>query len=90
MPVGMLPPNAYAPSCIRRVIASREELEAAYAALQKQYGDSVPIPRPEHWGGFRVVPRAMEFWQGRESRLHDRLRYKKDVQGKWVVERLAP
>ncbi|CAI5501101.1 unnamed protein product [Closterium sp. Naga37s-1] len=72
------------------VIASREELEAAYAALQKQYGDSSPIPRPEHWGGFRVVPRAMEFWQGRESRLHDRLRYKRDVHGKWVVERLAP
>ncbi|GJP56541.1 hypothetical protein CLOM_g15605 [Closterium sp. NIES-68] len=72
------------------VIASREQLEDAYSALQKQYGDSAPIPRPEHWGGFRVVPRAMEFWQGRESRLHDRLRYRKDVNGNWVIERLAP
>ena len=46
-------------------------------------------PRPEHWGGYRLVPDVWEFWQGRRSRLHDRLRYRLD-DGRWVRERLAP
>jgi pyridoxamine 5'-phosphate oxidase len=47
------------------------------------------VPTPPHWGGFRIVPETVEFWQGRISRLHDRLRYRRDG-GTWVVERLAP
>ncbi len=47
-------------------------------------------PMPPHWGGFRIVPETVEFWQGRRSRLHDRLRYRREAGGAWVVERLAP
>jgi pyridoxamine 5'-phosphate oxidase len=47
------------------------------------------VPRPPHWGGYRLEPRAIEFWQGRENRLHDRLRYRKQ-DGSWILERLAP
>lgn len=71
------------------VIADRDVLEDAYAELAGRWADEVPVP--EHWGGFRVVPRTVEFWQGRPSRLHDRLRYRHDsVSAPWVVERLAP
>lgn len=70
------------------VIASREELEARQRELDAKYpGESVP--RPPHWGGYRVVPHMFEFWQGRPSRLHDRLRYRL-VNGIWIVERLSP
>lgn len=65
-----------------QVIASREELEERLAAAS-------PGPRPDHWGGFRLVPHTVEFWQGRRARLHDRLRYRRAEDG-WVVERLAP
>lgn len=51
--------------------------------------ESVPVPRPPHWGGFLVRPESMEFWQGRPSRLHDRLRYRLEG-GKWLLERLSP
>lgn len=71
------------------VIAGREELEQRVAALSAQY-QGQEIPRPENWGGFRVIPDAIEFWQGRASRLHDRLRYRLLASGDWQIERLSP
>ena len=70
-----------------RAIDSRESLEAAVARVRAEFGDDVP--RPAGWGGFRVVPDAFEFWQGRENRLHDRLSYVRDA-GLWRRQRLAP
>jgi pyridoxamine 5'-phosphate oxidase len=69
------------------VVGSRSELEAAAEALAARHPDGVPLP--DTWGGFRVTPDAVEFWQGRPARLHDRLRYRL-AGGSWVVERLAP
>jgi pyridoxamine 5'-phosphate oxidase len=69
------------------VIASRQELEAARAAIESAHPENVP--RPERWGGYRVEPDAVEFWQGRPDRLHDRLRYRRDGDA-WTVERLSP
>jgi pyridoxamine 5'-phosphate oxidase len=71
-----------------RPIASRAELDEACAAASERYPDAVP--RPPHWGGLRVMPDTVEFWHGRPNRLHDRLRYRRDPAGVWVVERLAP
>lgn len=70
-----------------RVIPNREVLEQRFAELKATYADE--IPRPPHWGGYRVMPHQIEFWQGRTSRLHDRLRYRLE-QGNWLIERLAP
>ncbi|GAA0914343.1 pyridoxamine 5'-phosphate oxidase [Streptomyces thermoalcalitolerans] len=72
------------------VISTREELDAAYAELAARYPEGEQVPVPPHWGGFRVVPHAVEFWQGRENRLHDRLRYVAEEDGGWRVERLSP
>jgi pyridoxamine 5'-phosphate oxidase len=72
-----------------QVIDSRADLDTACAALRERHGDG-PIPRPPHWGGMRLVPHTVEFWQGRADRLHDRLRYRRTDDGSWVVERLAP
>jgi pyridoxamine 5'-phosphate oxidase len=69
------------------VVASREELEAAADRLGREVGEDVP--RPERWGGYRLVPAAWEFWQHRLDRLHDRFRYRPG-DGGWIVERLAP
>jgi pyridoxamine 5'-phosphate oxidase len=74
-----------------RVVASRAELEARHAALEAEY-EGRTVPRPSHWGGYRVVAETLELWQGREDRLHDRLRYRRDPSSPsgWVIERLAP
>ena len=71
-------------------ISSRELLEEQVREIERSYAGDKEIPRPDDWGGFRVVPHAIEFWQGRTSRLHDRLRYTKKEAGDWTFERLQP
>jgi pyridoxamine 5'-phosphate oxidase len=70
------------------VISGREYLEAQHAALMAKYPDG-NVPRPEFWGGYRLIPDMIEFWQGRPSRLHDRIRFRKSPDG-WIKERLSP
>jgi pyridoxamine 5'-phosphate oxidase len=72
-----------------RPIPDRATLEAQYSALEARY-ENAQVPLPEYWGGYRVVPAMFEFWQGRENRLHDRLRYLPRPEGGWVIDRLAP
>jgi pyridoxamine 5'-phosphate oxidase len=71
-----------------QVVADRSVLENRLAELKMKYPDG-DIARPPHWGGFRVIPSMIEFWQGRSSRLHDRLRYRKSDAG-WTIDRLSP
>lgn len=70
------------------VVASRDELEVSYAEMQARFADG-EIPLPPSWGGYRLRPTSIEFWQGRPSRMHDRIRYRKEG-SLWVRERLAP
>lgn len=70
-------------------IASRDLLEARVAELEAQF-EGGEVPRPDTWGGFRIRPRSIEFWQGRTSRMHDRLRFTQVGDGDWTMERLQP
>jgi pyridoxamine 5'-phosphate oxidase len=70
------------------LLPDRPTLDAQYAEIAARYEDE-PVPRPPWWGGFRVVPATVEFWQHQENRLHDRLRFRRTA-GSWLVERLAP
>lgn len=70
-------------------VAGRAVIEESYRVIEKKY-EGRTVPLPPNWGGFRVTPETVEFWQGRRSRLHDRLRYRRESGGDWVVERLAP
>jgi pyridoxamine 5'-phosphate oxidase len=70
------------------VVPDRAWLEARSAEVADRYGEA--IPRPENWGGYRVQPELIEFWQGRADRLHDRLNFRRESDGRWLRERLAP
>ena len=73
-----------------RVIPDREWLEREVALARERFAaQGERVPRPPQWGGYRVVPSTIEFWQGRESRLHDRIRYRRE-DTRWRIERLAP
>jgi pyridoxamine 5'-phosphate oxidase len=72
------------------LLVCREVLDARAEELEAQFAGKDAVPRPPFWGGFRVVPTAIEFWQGQPSRLHDRIRYRLGANGKWLLERLAP
>lgn len=69
-------------------IAGRGALESRFASLSRKYAEAVP--RPPHWGGYRLAPESIEFWQGRADRLHDRILYRRARGGLWKIERLAP
>jgi pyridoxamine 5'-phosphate oxidase len=69
-------------------VENREQLEKRFAEFSDKFGEVVP--RPPHWGGYRVRPATIEFWQGRDNRLHDRLCYRLQDSGNWLIERLAP
>ncbi|MCC6414478.1 MAG: pyridoxamine 5'-phosphate oxidase [Opitutaceae bacterium] len=71
------------------ILSSRRQLDDNMKAVEKKYaGQTVPLP--PHWGGYRLAPETVEFWQGRRSRLHDRLRYRREADGSWTIERLSP
>lgn len=72
-----------------QVLADRAALEAGVAEAEARFA-GCEVPRPSHWGGYRIVPDEVELWQGRRSRLHDRLRYRRDGSRAWIVERLSP
>lgn len=73
-----------------RPIESREQLEAGLAEVRARYGDDGEVPLPPFWGGYRVRPATIEFWQGRANRLHDRFEYVRQADGSWTVDRLSP
>jgi pyridoxamine 5'-phosphate oxidase len=72
------------------VIGSRAELDDRQAELARRWPAGTPVPTPEFWGGYRVEPQVVEFWQGRVDRMHDRFRYRRPAGGGWAAERLAP
>ena len=71
-------------------LPSREPLERRLHELEQQYADTDHVPAPEWWGGYCVLPEAIEFWQGRTNRLHDRLVYRRKGESEWIVERISP
>ncbi len=70
-------------------IPNREALEEAYREVERRFADGL-VPLPDLWGGYRILPETMEFWQGRPSRLHDRFLYEKQTGGEWMISRLSP
>jgi len=94
--------GAWASARQSEVVANRAVLDDAYAGVAAKYGGADPIPTPPFWGGFRLSPTTVEFWQGRNARLHDRLRFRRmdgleggdgsdgGEPGPWIVERLSP
>jgi pyridoxamine 5'-phosphate oxidase len=72
-----------------RPVGSRAELDARAAEVERRY-EGAPIPRPPHWGGYRVALERIEFWESREDRLHDRVQYTRDGAGRWRAQRLCP
>lgn len=72
------------------VIATRDALDAGLAAVRARYGEAGEVPLPPFWGGYRVRPATVEFWQGRANRLHDRFEYTRQADGTWTVDRLSP
>jgi len=71
------------------IVADRAELDQRFSEALAKYGET-DIPLPPHWGGYRLRPQTIEFWQGRRSRLHDRLRYTRQADGAWIIDRLSP
>jgi pyridoxamine 5'-phosphate oxidase len=71
------------------VVSGRAALDSALANVKRRFADAAEVPVPPHWGGWRIRPEVVEFWQGRADRMHDRLRFKQ-IQGMWQVERIAP
>jgi len=71
-------------------LTSRDELENKYAELEKKWPEGTSVPMPDHWGGYVVLPTSIEFWQGRYSRLHDRIRYVRSENNDWQIKRIYP
>ncbi|MBB5153777.1 pyridoxamine 5'-phosphate oxidase [Saccharopolyspora phatthalungensis] len=72
-----------------QLVANRQALQSSLSGIERRFADAENVPRPPHWGGWRIRPESVEFWQGRPDRLHDRLRFRRTNNG-WTVERLAP
>ncbi|KAA5836852.1 pyridoxamine 5'-phosphate oxidase [Saccharopolyspora hirsuta] len=72
-----------------RVVANRDALKSSLSGIERRFADAEKVPVPPHWGGWRIRPDSVEFWQGRPDRLHDRLRFRR-TDASWTVERLAP
>jgi pyridoxamine 5'-phosphate oxidase len=72
-----------------RRLGSRQVLESAFMKMKEKFANG-EVPLPSFWGGYRVIPREIEFWQGRENRMHDRFMYTRQEDGSWTIERLAP
>ncbi|MFD4194529.1 MULTISPECIES: pyridoxamine 5'-phosphate oxidase [Amycolatopsis] len=72
-----------------KVVTSRRDLDVALSSIERRFGDVEEVPLPPHWGGWRIRPEIVEFWQGQQNRLHDRLRYVRTPDG-WHIERVAP